>query len=198
MRWPVDVPRATPNGKWGAVRTKESGGSCGTKPFPCVHNGLDLAGPKGTEVYAPEPLSVDTLFTGKSMPFRGYQPGGMLARGTTTGVYHLFAHLDPSTMPSASVPGDVWDYLTTPLYKSTDQRRQIAEGELIGLMSDANHVHWEVRTPGWNGARTNPALWIKRYAQPSIDLAAFTGEGNAGGGDALLVLLALWAISEWS
>lgn len=187
-RWPVDVPRATPNGKYGAVRTKDSGASCGTKPFPCVHNGLDLAGPAGTEVYAPEDLSVDSVSTGFLPPFTGYDPGVMLARGTKSGVYHLFGHLDPDTIQSPTQPGTWWDYATTPLWKSTDQRNQIKEGEIIGRMSRRNHVHWEVRQPGWNGARTNPALWIKRYVSPGLDVKSFS---DGGDGEGLLVLLLL-------
>ena len=185
-RWPVDVPHVTPHGKYGQVRRNKDDGTCGTKPYPCIHPALDLAGPAGTDVYAPEDCTVDAVSTGTFPPFRGYGPGVILLRGKVTGVYHLLAHLDPSTIPSPMVPGTFWDWATTPMWRSSDQRRELAEGAIVGQMSAANHVHWETRSPGWNGARTSPALWVKRYVTPSLDVAAWSA---AGGGDGLLWLV---------
>lgn len=193
-RWPIANPRATPHGKWGYTRTKGQG-SCGTKPYPCIHQGLDLAGPKGTEVYAPEDCSVDSVSTGAMMPFRGYGPGVILMRGTKTGVYHLLAHLDPATIPSPTVPGEFWDYATRPIFSDHSNRRQIKEGELVGLTSEANHVHWETREPGWNGARNNPALWVKRYVEPGLDITEFSVP-RGGGGGGLFWLALIYAASR--
>lgn len=196
-RWPVDIPRATPHGKWGYVRTKGQG-SCGTRPYPCVHNGLDLAGPDGTEVYAPEDCSVHAVATGNLPPFTGYGPGVIVMRGKVTGVYHLLAHLQRDTIPSPTVPGGFWDWATKPhwIWEGTEERRQFREGELVGRISSANHVHWETREPGWNGARNNPALWVKRYVDPGVDVSAYSVAGGAGGGELLALLALLYLASE--
>lgn len=192
-RWPVDSPRATPHGKWGTWRED---GPCGLKAPPCLHNAIDLAAPKGTEVYAPEDCSVDSVSTGTMPPFRGYGPGMILMRGLKTGVYHLLAHLDPATIPSPTVPGGFWDYATRPIFSDHSNRRQIKEGELVGLTSAKNHVHWETRSPGWNGARNNPALWVKRYVSPGLDLSQFSTSGGGDDGDLLLLLGLAYIISE--
>lgn len=187
-RWPVDVPRATAHGKYGYVRRSSAEGGAGASgTYPSIHNALDLAGPKGTPVYAPEDCSVDSVSTGVMRPFRGYQPGVIVMRGKVSGDYHLLAHLQPGTIPSPTVPGEFWDFMTTPLWKSTDQRRQIAEGEQVGLIAK-DHVHWETRRPGWNGARNNPALWVKRYVSPGLDVSQWTAAGGSDD-DVLLWLL---------
>lgn len=191
-RWPVDVPRVTPHGKYGFQRNDPSEGGCGVKSYPCTHNGLDLAGGEGTEVYAPEDCSIDSVSTGSLPPFRGYGPGVILMRGKKTGVYHLLAHLLPETIVSPMVDGSLWDFATTPLWKSDDQRRQVSEGEIVGRISKANHVHWETRD-GAHGARNDPALWVKRYVSPSLDRSAFSDAEGGGGGLGLLLLLGLWA-----
>lgn len=189
-RWPVEVPRATPHGAYGYVRRTKADGACGfLGNYPCTHTGLDLAGTRGTPVYAPEPLSVHAMGTGSLPPFRGYKPGAMIARGLTSGVYHLFGHLEPGTMPSPTQEGTFWDFMTTPLWRSSDVRRQIKEGERIGLTSSANHVHWEVRSPGWDGARTNPAAWLAKYAD--VDVGEFTYGASSGTGGGALVVLGL-------
>lgn len=195
-RWPIDIVRVTPHGKYGYLRKKGEGRGCGRfgKDYPCRHLGIDLAGVDGTPVYAPEDSSIDSMGTGAFPPFTGYGPGAIIMRGKKTGVYHLLAHLNPASMPSPMVPGSTWDFMTTPLWKSTDQRRQVKEGELIGYTSDANHVHWEVRHPGWNGARTDPALWVKKYVSPSLvrkDYSDAESDSAGGGGGAVILLLAL-------
>lgn len=196
MRWPVDIPRVTPHGKWGYVRHDRSEGACGAKGiYPCTHTGLDLAGPEGTEVYAPERSRVVAVGVGFLPPFTGYEPAAILLKGLDTGAFHLFGHLLASSIPSPTVPGSLWDRMTTPLYKSADQGRTFAEGDQIGEMSAANHTHWETRVGAW-GARNNPALWVKRYVSPSLDLRAWSVGGDGGGGDLLLLLALAWAASE--
>lgn len=195
-RWPVEIPRATPHGLYGYERRNKKEGSCASRGYPCVHYGLDLAGPAGTQVFAPEDGSIHAVFTGSLPPYRGYGPEGLIFRGKKTGAYHLLAHLDRGSVPSAMVPGGFWDRMTTPLYKSDDQRRQIEEGQLIGTMSDANHTHWEVRD-GAFGARTNPAVWVKRYVQPSLVLSDWTAAGAPSKGGAGVAVLVLAAIILW-
>jgi hypothetical protein len=191
-RWPVDLPiRVTPHGKYGYVRKGLSEGTCGVKSYHCTHNAIDLAGSRGTEVYAPEDCSIDSVATGSLPPFRGYGPGVILMRGKVTGVYHLLAHLEPDTIVSPMVDGSIWDFVTTPLYKSDDQRRQVKEGEIVGRIAK-NHTHWETRD-GAHGARNDPSLWVKRYVTPSLDRSAYSDAGASGGGMGLLLLLGLWA-----
>lgn len=162
--------------------------------YPCTHSGLDLAGPAGTPVYAPEDLSVHAVATGALPPWRGYRPGVLVARGKETGVYHLFGHLEYDTIPSATVAESWVDALTEPIWESDRDRRQIAEGALLGLMSSANHVHWEVRSSA-QGARHNPAVWLKRF-DAGVDVGAYTAAGapgSLGGGVGLLLVGALVA-----
>lgn len=194
-RWPVDVPRATPHGKWGQVRASKADGGCGSKGYPCTHNGLDLAGGPGTEVYAPEDATVVLVSTGVIPPWSGYRPGHLIVlRGKRTNTWHVLAHLLPGSIVSPTVDGSWWDWATTPLWKSDDQPREVREGEIVGRMGDANHVHWETRTSE-HGARNNPALWVKRYVSPSVNVSAYSTDGDAGGGG-LLLLAALYLYSE--
>jgi len=201
MRWPVEHPRATPNGRWGTERITAAQGACGVGKHPCVHSGLDLAGAAGTRVYAPEDLSIDSVATGALPPFRGYGPGVMLARGKQTGFYHLFAHLEYGSIPSAKVPGDWLDDLRTigPVWdRDSSQRRQLRAGELVGVTSSANHSHWEVRSSA-HGARTSPARWIQRHVDPDVELALYEASGAAatmGDGWGLLLLIGLYAYDQ--
>lgn len=95
------------------------------------HWGYDLAGAEGTEVKAPEAMTVTQVWHDDvTPPFVGYGPGGVEGLGAS-GVYHLLAHLEPSTI-GVSV-GD-----------------QIEEGHSLGRMPShvgaaGPHTHWEVR-----------------------------------------------------
>jgi hypothetical protein len=197
-RWPVEHPRATPHGAYGYVRRNKSEGACANTGYPCTHSGLDLAGKQGTPVYAPEDGSVHAVSGGSLPPFRGYGPGVILFRGKKTGVYHLLAHLERASMPDAEAPGNWLDYVTDfqPIWSEDERgavRRQLQEGEQVGVTSGANHVHWEVREPGPFGKRGNPAEWLRRHEQLGLEVpvADFTASGGGGGGALLLLGLAL-------
>lgn len=185
-RWPISFPippRVTPHGAYGYERKSKADGSCGMSGYPCRHLGIDLAAVKGTEVVAPEDLWVVSTARGTFPPFRGYGPGVILARGRS-GVYHLLAHLEYESIPSPTVEESWFDALTEPLWYSDQDPRKIREGELVGVTSSANHVHWETRTGEWKGPRTNPAEWLRRFQR--LDVSDYTASG--GGGGALLLL----------
>jgi len=160
-RYPVDVVRVTPRGAYGYFRDYKT---------PTVHHwGLDLGGPAGTVVRAPEDGVVDTTATGTSPPFTGYDPGVVLLRGRS-GVYHLLGHTRPSVQAGQAV----------------------REGQQVGTIG-INHVHWEVRRqrlPDYaaharsedahRANNSNPRLWIY--------LAGFGG---------VLVLGALGGVAYW-
>ncbi len=114
-RYPVDSIHLASGYGYRLVRGAQQG-----------HWGYDLSGDEGTSVKAPEPMTVTRVWLDdKTPPFVGYGPGGVEALGRS-GVYHLLAHLDPSTIP-VEVGESVW------------------EGESVGQMSSLRHVHWEVR-----------------------------------------------------
>lgn len=193
-RWPVEIPRATPHGKFGYVRT-EGHGSCGARGYPCTHTGLDLAGSEGTEVYAPEDSTVALVSSGVLPPWSGYRPGHLIVlRGKRTGTWHVLAHLMPGSIVSPMQDGTFWDWATTPLWKSDDQPRELREGDRVGVMGEARHVHWETRVSE-HGARNNPALWVKRYVNPSLDISRYSDTGDQGGGG-LLVLAVLYLLGR--
>jgi murein DD-endopeptidase MepM/ murein hydrolase activator NlpD len=164
----MPVPPITPlvignHGAWRYVRKSSAQGSCGVSGYPCFHPGVDLYGRAGTPVVSPEAGVVVIAADGSAPPFVGYGPWVILIRGQS-GRYHLLSHLDPGGSHLAPIG------------------KAVAEGELVGKTSDANHTHWEVRmrpTPG--AGRTNlannldPIGWMKGVG--SIVLIAVLGGG---------------------
>jgi len=193
-RWPTQFPKATPHGHYGYARNSPADGrGCGLdgKKYPCVHPGLDLAGVEGTEVYAPENGTIAAVATGTLMPFRGYGPGVILIRGDS-GVYHLFGHLHYGSIPAAFQKLDWEDYWQDGLLNAKPDRARVKEGQVIGVTSSADHVHWEVRD-GEFGAKSNPAVWLKKQIG-LVNLSDFTYGGapsSGGGGAGIVILLAL-------
>lgn len=153
-RWPVDAPRATPHGAYAYPRRKRD------------HHGIDLAGARGTVVYAPEAMTVIAVGRGLStsgkrtgvversgdplaagVGLAGYGPGAVLARGAS-GLVHVLGHLDDGALPAAGA--------------------ELDEGAVVGTISRVGHVHWEVRKPDaypWPRARrgvdtADPEVWL--------------------------------------
>lgn len=153
-RWPVDAPRTTPHGAYAYPRRRRD------------HHGVDLAGARGTVVYAPEAMTVIAVGRGLStsgkrtgtvtrsgdalavgVGLAGYGPGAVLARGAS-GLVHVLGHLDDGALPAVGA--------------------ELAEGATVGTISRVGHVHWEVRKPDaypWpratRGADTaDPAVWL--------------------------------------
>lgn len=158
-RWPVDAPRATPHGAYAYPRRRRD------------HHGIDLAGARGTAVYAPEPLTVIAVGRGLStsgkrqgrversgdalavgVGLAGYGPAAVLARGAS-GIVHVFGHLEDAALPAVGAA--------------------LGEGDLVGTVSRVGHVHWETRKPDaypWpratRGADTyDPAVWLDAMAR---------------------------------
>lgn len=181
--YPVANARATPHGAYGdsSIPAHSKG-----------HYGVDLAGPAGTAVFAPESGTVVAVFTDdKTKPFTGYGPGGVLIRGDQSGYYHLLAHLNPLW----------WTY--NPLSSSTFTYpavgRHYERGDQVGVTSSLNHVHWEVRRkPSYPDDQRDDntldpiALVEEGGARPYVD-SLDTGSGNNA---AVLLLLLLLASSR--
>lgn len=124
---PITPLRVGNNGSYAAVRSSPAQGSCGTKPYPCKHPGLDVVGAVGTTVHAPEDGMIAFAADGSVAPFVGYGPWLVIVRGAS-GKHHLLAHLDPASRAMAPIG------------------LRVAAGTPIGKTSSANHTHWEVRT----------------------------------------------------
>jgi murein DD-endopeptidase MepM/ murein hydrolase activator NlpD len=114
------------NGAWLAVRSSPAQGSCGVHGYPCRHPGVDVVGPAGTPVKAPEGGLVVAAADGSSSPYAGYGPWLVIIRGDS-GKFHLLGHLDPAYMLQAPIG------------------LRVKEGQVVGRTSSANHTHWEVR-----------------------------------------------------
>lgn len=89
-----------------------------------THYAWDLGGAGGTPVVSPEAGVVDTIASGQSAPWSGYDPGLVVVRGRS-GYYHLLAHLNPDTIKVRV--GEV-----------------VQQGQQVGSVA-YDHVHWEVR-----------------------------------------------------
>jgi murein DD-endopeptidase MepM/ murein hydrolase activator NlpD len=187
-RLPVDPPsKVTPHGAFGFARKTRSDGACGRSgKYPCTHLGVDLAGKKGTPVFAPEAGHVViAAFDDATPPLRGYGPGAVVFLGAS-GMRHILGHLDPEWWRATpwQIPG-----VNAPLTQGfigpdrmPAEGRVYREGEQIGVMSHLNHVHWEVST---KGKRYDPIAWAQGRSS--------TG---ARGGHGALVLLLLLAMSR--
>jgi murein DD-endopeptidase MepM/ murein hydrolase activator NlpD len=157
-RPPIVPVKVTPHGAFRYARRSPADGSCGTKPYPCFHPGVDLFGPRGTEVHAPEDGVVVAVANGSSSPWKGYGPWLVIIKGAS-GVYHLLAHLSPERASLALVGA------------------RVAAGQLVGVTSSANHVHWEVRLkaiPDFAAGESN--------ATNNLDPFAWLARSGGGGG----------------
>lgn len=123
-----------------------------------LHAGVDLLGPGGREVVAPESGVVRVVFTSsrpvdprRSSPpgWAGYGPKGVLMHGDS-GAWHLLAHLGSVEVSPSSV---------------------LTEGQRVGTISgelSTPHCHWEVRAQAQptGGAAivelcADPAAWLE-------------------------------------
>lgn len=143
---PILPVKVTPHGAWRYARKDPSDGSCGVRAYPCFHPGVDLYGPAGTKVYAPEDGVVVAVGNGASKPWTGYGPWIVVIKGAS-GIYHLLAHLSPAQAALALVGA------------------RVAAGQLVGVTSSANHVHWEIRIVATSAEWANkvdPFAWLTR------------------------------------
>lgn len=167
MRAPVDAPKATPHGAYAYWRAKSRR----------RHAGVDLGGKRGTRVVAPEDLRVLAVLRGgaltsdpsvRGVGLTGYEPEAILARGAS-GMVHVLGHLEGVTV-------DVGD--------------QVGEGDQVGTISRAAHVHWEVRKPDrapWPRSSRlddtlDPLAWLSGFRTPSSQrggLAAWADAAQA-------------------
>jgi hypothetical protein len=142
--------------------------------------------------------------------------------------YSLLAHLDPSEL-RYQVPwkeaestllrsietaagktqrgtGEAWDLLPT-LPTGTVERVTkwpswaipIKEGEWVGKIGAARHVHWEVRSQplGASAARLDPRAWLSDHdSSQNWEDAEPSKVVRSSGGGALLLLGAAWLILE--
>jgi len=164
-RWPIDNPD---------IPTSGSGRDFGVwrEGQHVWHWGMDIGGPAGATVRAPEDALVVDVYSsadpersnntsvtgnteltrktypGIANPWDGYGPGGVLLQGAS-GVWHLLAH----TIPEVGI-GD-----------------RLQEGDRIGRLPShvgaaGPHTHWEVRTQPLStlGDRrertTDPRRWL--------------------------------------
>lgn len=164
-RWPIDnpdIPAAGSGRDFGVWRESQH----------VMHWGMDIGGPAGAVVRAPEDGVVIDVYSsenperanntsmigntdltrktypGIANPWDGYGPGGVLLQGAS-GVWHLLAH----TIPEVGL-GD-----------------HLREGDRVGHLPShvgaaSPHTHWEVRTQPLStlGDRkertTDPRKWI--------------------------------------
>jgi len=143
-RWPTSPFTIAGTRGYGAVRRSTADGGCGISSYPCTHWGMDLV-PKDRDsrVYAPEAGTiVDIAYN--TAPYVGYGPSTINMLGAS-GVYHLLAHLEPSTITVS--PG-----------------QRVAEGTLLARYNAAYaHTHYEVRKDRIGPSASNtidPSVWM--------------------------------------
>ena len=133
----------------------------------------------------------------RGVGLKGYEPEAILARGAS-GVVHVLGHLEGVTV---------------------DVGEQVGEGDQVGTISRAAHVHWEVRKPdrapwprssrlddtldplAWlvSGSRTSSsqpggvAAWVEAAQALTDDIRATAARRAAGEVAWLLVGLAIVA-----
>lgn len=183
-RMPVDPPfKTTPHGAFGYERKSKADGACGRlNTYPCTHLGVDLAGDVGQAVYAPEDgRVVIAAYDDVTPPLRGYGPGAIVFLGRS-GYRHILGHLDPEWWRALrpQVPSGPFDGVIGRPRMPTEGR-EYKEGDQLGVMSSARHVHWEVST---KGKRYDPVAWLQGKL-------VTTGGGQSG----LLLLLLLLMMS---
>jgi murein DD-endopeptidase MepM/ murein hydrolase activator NlpD len=161
--WPLQIGS---HGAWLEIRSSPTDGSCGVSGYPCKHPGIDVAGPSGTPVVAPETGVISLVGDGNTAPFVGYGPWFVVIQGDS-GKYHLLAHLDPVGAAMAPIGSPV------------------TAGQVVGTTSSANHTHWEVRdqaVPDYAGGQDNftnnsdPLAWL---AGAALGTGAFLVAGAA-------------------
>lgn len=158
---PIDGARIAEPSTWrgyGGVRNPTE-----REPAGHVHAGVDVAGPPGTPVLAPEGGIVEAV---GSLPMRapwtGYAPA-VLIRGDS-GRWHLLAHLSGNASGGPA---------STPLV-TVGQRVELRQ--VIGYTGHERHTHWEVRTrPHARPARgestmtitLDPGAWLRGEDTPA-------------------------------
>lgn len=166
---PIVPVKVTPHGAFRYVRRSSSDGACGTRGYPCLHPGVDLFGGAGTRVVAPEAGVVVVASSGGAKPFTGYGPWLIVIKGDS-GVFHLLAHLSPTTANMAPAGA------------------RVVAGQPVGVTSSANHVHWEVRrklAPDFAAGESNqtnnldPFAWLARAGGGQRWLLAAAAAGLA-------------------
>lgn len=158
-RWPTSPFTIAGTRGYGAVRRTAADGGCGIGSYPCTHWGMDLVPKdKDARVYAPEAGTiVDIAYN--TAPYVGYGPSSINMLGRS-GVYHLLAHLDSSTI--AVVPG-----------------QPVFEGTLLARFDAAHaHTHYEVRKARTGTSSTNtvdPELWMATQGGGILSLLLLGG-----------------------
>lgn len=161
------------NGSYGFVRRSPHDGACTS--YPCTHYGLDLAAPQGAAVVSPVTGFV-VYSVGAIPPFAGFGPHVTVVYETGAPdnfAYHLVGHMEYAT--TFPLFGD--NFTTSASGKHpTRIQRPITEGQLIGYVSKANHIHWQVQTAPyqisqpWAAMTQDPMFWATRrgaiYAPP--------------------------------
>lgn len=163
------------NGGFMAVRSSSAQGSCGVHAYPCKHPGVDVVGPQGKAVVAPESgtiVAIAAIADGSAAPFSGYGPWLVVIHGQRSGRFHLLAHLDPSTASMG------------PMGKA------VRAGDVIGTVSAARHTHWEIRK------RVYPIKGESNQTNNSDPIAWLQGHGSIGTflvvGAALITFYMVW------
>lgn len=207
--------KVTPHGAFGYVRTSAADGSAGAGGYPSTHYGVDLAGQEGDQVRAPEDgelIAVMANLPGKDVrPWTGYGPGLVVIKGAS-GRYHLLAHLDEADLrarfpiwsdasevdPAKDIRAQVGQTNLVALRGGSQSVPTVTAGQVVGIIGDARHVHWEVRKSKL-GQGYNPATWANTFvwhhnppaeAQAAVD--AIKPEESLVLVVAAIVALALW------
>jgi hypothetical protein len=213
MRAPLDgTIRVTPHGAFGYLRDDPSSGLCSDGHYPCVHKGVDLAGAEGTIVKAPERGLVFLAANRNDLkPFSRYGPAFVYMKGYETGLWHLLAHLKAGSIRTAGggYPDERGEggHQTILVLGSP---YPVAEGQYLGVISDRNHLHWEINTANraeLDASVNDPEHWWKRTSAFSLRAAAERidpmkvlkgtyAEGQTSIGGSLLLLALLWLLKD--
>lgn len=157
--WPVDVVKVTPHGAFLDVSPGAHADG---------HLGVDLGGPAGTLVKAPEGGVIDSVWKNDTTkPFTGYGPAGVLIKGDS-GIWHLLGHLDPDAWSTSPWPDE-----TGPAFKifTPYPGDRIERGQVVGKMSNLRHTHYETRTKRmWKAPETHEDIVIDPVALVNSDL----------------------------
>ena len=216
--------RVTPHGAFGYVRDDPASGLCSRGVYPCIHQGVDLAAPN-EYVYAPEPLRVWIAANRNDLrPFSRYGPAFIWAEGLDSGLWHLFAHLEPGSIRTAgdiswsAASPDFDDYTETNILV-LGERYDVPEGMIIARTDPGKrHLHWEVRTGvrhagdastaigrKWQhdvtqAIRRDPMVWLKT-GRPGKSIPGLPSQVHTDSGDdgvALLLVLGFFLWDSWN
>jgi len=201
MRAPLDGKiKVTPHGAYGYVR---EGG--------VVHQGVDLAAAHGTIVKAPEDGLVLVAANRNDLkPFSRYGPAFVYMKGWESGLWHLLAHLKKGSIRTAGGGYPRETSATGQTLITMGVPYPVKEGQYLGVVSDQNHLHWEInqgsKVP--QGTVNDPEHWWRRVnafdirgeltLDPLKVLATMYegGPQSTGGGSGLLLLLALLLLGK--